>query len=95
MEWVLYIWVPKRANHHSHMDYYLILQIKYTHRGVINMFLYQILACAVHGKIWKKSYRNNKFKMLAPTWNEKFELPLGYFASDIQVCHQKTLNSDW
>ena len=48
------------------------------------MFLYQILACAVHENIWKKSYKNNKFQMLAPTWNEKFELPGGYFASDIQ-----------
>ena len=23
----------------------------------------------------KKSYKNNKFKISAPTWNEKFELP--------------------
>ena len=31
----------------------------------------------------KKSYKNNKFKMSAPTWNEKFELPDGsYFISD-------------
>ena len=33
----------------------------------------------------KKSYRNNKFKISAPTRNEKFELPDGsYFISDIQ-----------
>ena len=33
----------------------------------------------------KKSYRNNKFKILAPTWNEEFELPDGlYSVSDIQ-----------
>ena len=25
----------------------------------------------------KKSYKNNKFKILAPTWNEEFELPDG------------------
>ena len=25
----------------------------------------------------KKSYRNNKFKISAPTWNEEFELPDG------------------
>ena len=38
--------------------------------------------------IWKnikKSYRNNKFKVSAPTWNEEIELPdRSYFVSDIQ-----------
>ena len=33
----------------------------------------------------KKTYSNNKFKILAPTWNDKFELPDGsYSISDIQ-----------
>ena len=32
----------------------------------------------------KNSYSNNKFKIYAPTWNDKFELPDGsYFVSDI------------
>ena len=32
----------------------------------------------------KKSYKNYKFKMLTPTWNEEFELPDGsYSVSDI------------
>ena len=32
----------------------------------------------------KKSYKNNKFKILVPTWNKKFELPDGsYSVSDI------------
>ena len=31
------------------------------------------------------SYNNNKFKISAPTWNDKFELPDGlYSVSDIQ-----------
>ena len=38
--------------------------------------------------IWKnikKSYKNNKFTIPAPTWNEEFELPDGsYSISDIQ-----------
>ena len=38
--------------------------------------------------IWKnikKSYKNNKFKVSAPTWNEEIELPdRSYFVSDIQ-----------
>ena len=33
----------------------------------------------------KKLYNNNKFKISAPTWNDKFELPDGsYSVSDIQ-----------
>ena len=33
----------------------------------------------------KKSHKNNEFKILAPTWNEEFELPDGsYSLSDIQ-----------
>ena len=33
----------------------------------------------------KKSYKNNKFNISAPLWNEKFELPDGtYSVSDIQ-----------
>ena len=33
----------------------------------------------------KSSYNNNKFKISAPTWSDKFELPDGsYSVSDIQ-----------
>ena len=33
----------------------------------------------------KSSYNNNKFKISAPTWSDKFELPDGsYLISDIQ-----------
>ena len=33
----------------------------------------------------KSSYKNNKFKISAPTWGEKFDLPDGsYSISDIQ-----------
>ena len=33
----------------------------------------------------KSSYKNNKFKISAPTWNDEFELPDGsYSVSDIQ-----------
>ena len=37
----------------------------------------------------KKSYKSNKFKLSAPTWNEELELPDGsYFVSDIQNCFE-------
>ena len=33
----------------------------------------------------KKSYKTNEYKILAPMWNDKFELPDGsYPVSDIQ-----------
>ena len=33
----------------------------------------------------KKSYKNSKFKIPAPAWNKKFQLPDGsYSVSDIQ-----------
>ena len=34
---------------------------------------------------YKKLYKNNKFKISAPTWNEEFELPDGsHSVLDIQ-----------
>ena len=42
--------------------------------------------------IIKKSYKNNKFKISTPTWNEEFELPDGsYSISDIQDYFQYIL----
>ena len=41
------------------------------------MLLYQTLPFTILGKIQKKSYKNNKYKISAPTWNEEFELPDG------------------
>ena len=39
---------------------------------------------------WKNTrqqYKNNKLKIIAPTWNDEFELPNGsYSVSDIQYC---------
>ena len=40
----------------------------------------------------KSSYNNNKFKISAPTWNDKYELPDGlYLVSDIQNYFEYTL----
>ena len=32
------------------------------------------------GKDFKKSYKKNRFKISAPTWNEEFELPDGSYS---------------
>ena len=38
-----------------------------------------------HGKKIKSSYNNNRFKISAPMWNDKLELPdRSYSVSDIQ-----------
>ena len=50
-----------------------------------NILIYQILSFTIHGKIWKISYKNNKFKVSTPTCNEEFELPnRSYSTPDIQ-----------
>ena len=44
-------------------------------------------------KNMKSSYNNNRFKISAPTWNDKFELPDGsYSASNIQDCFEYLFN---
>ena len=49
------------------------------------MWLYQILASTIHEKIFKKSCKNNKFKISATMWIDKFELSdESQFVSDIQ-----------
>ena len=43
-------------------------------------------------KIIKNSCNNNKFKISAPTWNDKFELPTGsYSVLNIQVYFEYVL----
>ena len=42
----------------------------------------------------KKPYKNNKFKISAPTWNEDIQLPGGsYSVSDIQGYFEYVLKS--
>ena len=44
----------------------------------------------------KSLYNNNKFKISAPTWNDKFELPDGsYSVLDIQDYFEYILNQTW
>ena len=44
----------------------------------------------------KNSYNNNKFKISAPTWNDKFELPGGlYSVSNIQHYFDYILKRTW
>ena len=50
------------------------------------MILFKILPIYYTWKNIRKQYKNNKLKIIAPTWNDKFQLPDGsYSVSDIQV----------
>ena len=46
---------------------------------------------------WKnirKQYKNNELKIIAPTWNDEFELPDGsYSVSDFQIILSTSLKS--
>ena len=77
---ILSLWILIIENSLIFIYYYSILQIKQTKKEVIDMLLYQILAFTIHGKKRKKSYKNNKFKISAPTWNEEFELSDGSYS---------------
>ena len=49
----------------------------------------------IHVKNRKSSYNNDKFKISAPTWNDKLELPDGsYSISDIQGYFEYILKND-
>ena len=49
------------------------------------MLLYQTFSIYYTWKDMKKSYKNDKFKISAPTWNVEFKLPGGsYSVSNIQ-----------
>ena len=36
------------------------------------MLLCHVFVCIIHGKIQKKSYKNNEFKISGPTWNKDY-----------------------
>ena len=57
----------------SSNPYRLVLNLtdKTNLQKLINMLHYQILVSVVLEKIFKKSYKRNKFRILAVTWNKE------------------------
>ena len=54
-------------------------------RSLNKHFTLQNLSIYYTWKNIRQQYKNNKLKMIAPTWNDEFELPDGsYSVSDIQ-----------
>ena len=67
----------------------LVLKVKFTNKLDLrrgeNRIALSNFSIYYTWKNMKSSYNNNKFKISAPTWNDKFELPDGsYSVSDIQ-----------
>ena len=64
-------------------------------RGEKIIALSDISICCTWRNI-KSPYNNNKFKISAPTWNDKIELPDGsYSVSNIQDYFEYNLEKSW
>ena len=62
----------------------LILKLTDFRKGEKNVALSNLINCYTQKNI-KSSYNKNKFKISAPTWNDKSELPYeSYSVADIQ-----------
>ena len=84
-KWILYLWIQKIVKRLSRNVLILKLTNKLDLRIGENIIALSNLSIYNPWKNIKSSYNNNKFKISAPTWNDKFELPNGsYSVSDIQ-----------
>ena len=80
-----YSWTWERAKRESHK---LVLNLSQRlHLKNSNKHVVQNLSIYYTWKNIKKQYKNNKFKIIALTWNDVFELPDGCCSvSDIHGC---------
>ena len=76
MKWILYLWTQKIVTLLTHRDYYLTLVIKYIDEERKKALIYQVLVFTILGKIIKKTYSINKFKISARTWKDELNLEL-------------------
>ena len=69
----------------KHINLFLTCHKDYTYEVQRNMLLLENLSTYYTWKNIRKQYKNNKLKIIAPAWNDEFELPDGsYSISDIQ-----------
>ena len=84
-KWILYLWILKIVKHLTLTGYYSNLTHKIDLRQKDKYIAISNLSIYYTWKNIKKSNKNNKFKVSAPTWNGEFELPDGSNSiSDIQ-----------
>ena len=82
--WKQYSWTQKTAKWQPHrfvlnLSQRLDLRSSSKHDALQNLSIYYTW------KNMRKQYKNNKIEMIAPNWNDEFELPGGSCcASDIQ-----------
>ena len=77
---ILYLWILKVVKHQL-----VNLKDKTNFKRSHKYVALSHLSMYYRWKNIKNSYKNNKFKISAPLWNEEFELTDGsYFASDTQ-----------
>ena len=82
--WKQSLWTLKTVKQVNHTDLNWIWQINLISKTQTNMVLAN-LSIYYTWKNIKSEYKNNKFKISAPTWNDTFDLPDGsYSISDIQ-----------
>ena len=82
---ILYLWLLKPGKDLIFKEYYLIFQKKINLKRSDKYVGLSSSSIRYTYKDIKKSYKSNKFKILASTWNEGLELhDESYFASDIQ-----------
>ena len=73
----------------NHMKLFLTCPNDQTKEVMINMInminVFKTYIFIIRGKIKAKNCKSNKLKIIAPLWNDEFELPDGsYYVSDIQ-----------
>ena len=52
------------------------------------MLLFKIYLIITHEKNIRKQFKNNKLKIIAPTWNDEFELPDVIHESSYSCLHE-------
>ena len=62
---------------------FLTSQKDQTYENQINMLLFKEFFIYCTWKNIRKQYKNNKLKLIAPTWNDKFELPDGSYSVSV------------
>ena len=73
-----------------------VLILKFTNKNWWKIIALSNLSIYYTWKNIKSSYNNNKYKISALAWNDKFELPdVLYSASDIQDYLEYVLEKTW
>ena len=65
------------------INLFLTSQKDQTYENQINMLLFKEFFIYYKWKNIRKQYKNNKLKLIAPIWNDEFELPDGSYSVSV------------